>query len=392
MGIGLADAAGEWLEQRLSAELLNKVMALAGSQLARWLLLLDRRVTGARESRLRQLGYHRFQGTRVLAKLRWSVVCGHPTFSLATAPVQIGFVRWINFYTIVTTLVAAMVVSIWFTYSKASVCCDNLTAVVGCSAAQLTSAGCLPSISGSAYGATWAPAAAGTKPFTGTCSGLAAWLPTAPAAGGGTVQSGTFVCTAFPADGNPLDSFLSGLISFAVSLPVAVIVSNLLALSTSTDEEQLHSRTRFMVWPVVYIAALGKLRWRFRRAPRDAVQTLKVQMASRWSHGILTKLTVAAADAFAAAARACRRTGRDRAPVAPLPLALDEAVPREAIAGNAHAALVVTPSGGHLGWMGSEGGIRGAPWPYAGAVEWLVAAAAESPAEAAAAKMGAEAR
>jgi predicted alpha/beta-fold hydrolase len=59
------------------------------------------------------------------------------------------------------------------------------------------------------------------------------------------------------------------------------------------------------------------------------------------------------------------------------PIAVDAAVPREAAAANPNVALVVTPSGGHLGWITVEGGATGAPGPDQGVLEWFAAAEAE---------------
>jgi predicted alpha/beta-fold hydrolase len=57
------------------------------------------------------------------------------------------------------------------------------------------------------------------------------------------------------------------------------------------------------------------------------------------------------------------------------PIAVDHAVPRSAVAANPHVALVVTPSGGHLGWVcpatAAGGGPTGAPWPYEGVLQWF---------------------
>ena len=53
------------------------------------------------------------------------------------------------------------------------------------------------------------------------------------------------------------------------------------------------------------------------------------------------------------------------------PIAVDDAVPRAAIAANPHAALVVTPSGGHLGWITTCSGAFGPPQPYTGVLQWF---------------------
>ena len=55
------------------------------------------------------------------------------------------------------------------------------------------------------------------------------------------------------------------------------------------------------------------------------------------------------------------------------PIAVDAAIPRDAAAANPHVALVVTPSGGHLGWQAANGSPFGSPWPYTGVLQWLTA-------------------
>ena len=60
------------------------------------------------------------------------------------------------------------------------------------------------------------------------------------------------------------------------------------------------------------------------------------------------------------------------------PIAIDAAVPRAAVAANPNVALVVTPSGGHLGWITEEAGATGAPGPYRGVLEWFEAVVAET--------------
>ncbi|KAD3641407.1 hypothetical protein E3N88_30631 [Mikania micrantha] len=44
------------------------------------------------------------------------------------------------------------------------------------------------------------------------------------------------------------------------------------------------------------------------------------------------------------------------------PIAPDRAIPREDIKGNPNCLLVVTPKGGHLGWVAGENAPRGCPW------------------------------
>jgi predicted alpha/beta-fold hydrolase len=74
------------------------------------------------------------------------------------------------------------------------------------------------------------------------------------------------------------------------------------------------------------------------------------------------------------------------------PIAVDAAVPRAAAAANPNVALVVTPSGGHLGWITVEAGATGAPGPDQGVLEWFAAAEAEWVAARAASSRGQEGR
>jgi hypothetical protein len=100
------------------------------------------------------------------------------------------------------------------------------------------------------------------------------------------ISGGAFVCTAFPADDNARDTILSGIISFAVSLPVVVVVGNCFGLSTATDDDQLHGRTRLLTWPAKFRFTLGRLSWRWRSAagapPPGRLSCLKRFLASWW--------------------------------------------------------------------------------------------------------------
>ncbi len=57
------------------------------------------------------------------------------------------------------------------------------------------------------------------------------------------------------------------------------------------------------------------------------------------------------------------------------PIAPKDAIPFDAIKQNPNCTLVLTPTGGHLGWCSSssEQGILGAPWTDKAVIEYLVA-------------------
>ncbi|KAL4855756.1 Embryogenesis-associated protein B8 [Chlorella vulgaris] len=56
-------------------------------------------------------------------------------------------------------------------------------------------------------------------------------------------------------------------------------------------------------------------------------------------------------------------------PISPL-----EAIPFEAIKANPACLLVLTPTGGHLGWCSGEGGVRGPPWTDGAVADYFAAA------------------
>ena len=90
--------------------------------------------------------------------------------------------------------------------------------------------------------------------FTGSCSDLAL-QPNVVAA----LPDGGYVCTAFPADDSARDTFLSGLIGFAVSWPVAIVIANCFGVSTSTDDAQVRCGARFACCQSVRFAVCGAL-------------------------------------------------------------------------------------------------------------------------------------
>lgn len=53
------------------------------------------------------------------------------------------------------------------------------------------------------------------------------------------------------------------------------------------------------------------------------------------------------------------------------PIAPAEAIPYDAIRANPNITLVVTPTGGHLGWASGPGAPFGHPWTDGAVTEWL---------------------
>lgn len=55
------------------------------------------------------------------------------------------------------------------------------------------------------------------------------------------------------------------------------------------------------------------------------------------------------------------------------PIAPVQAIPFKSLEANSNCVLVVTPTGGHLGWTSGPGGVRAAPWSDRGVVEYFSA-------------------
>jgi len=206
----LLDQAEDWVEAA-AASLepasqpggLQRVIRLRAERaLVKWQRLHERRIGASRAACVGTAEHRQSLGDRATATVLTSVLNNHPTFSLFTAPFSYGFIRWSGMYILVSALMSMLVVNIWFYWSKGSVCCDQVVSLLGCASAEM----CLGFAGNCGDLATSAQAAA-----------VFAGMPDGP-----YISGGSFVCTAFPADGSARDSFLSGLIGFAVSLPVAV--------------------------------------------------------------------------------------------------------------------------------------------------------------------------
>ena len=56
------------------------------------------------------------------------------------------------------------------------------------------------------------------------------------------------------------------------------------------------------------------------------------------------------------------------------PIAPEKCIPYKALQDNPNCTLVVTPGGGHLGWVSGPGVFFGAPWTNDAVAEWLAGA------------------
>ena len=125
--------------------------------------------------------------------------------------------RWQRFMVLITLVLEALLISIWFFSSKGNLCCAELARVLGCSSA------------------------AACRGVHGTCSTLQSQL--AGVYGPFTYPDGTqhdviddYVCQQFPDDDSVRDTAIVALISVAVSIPVIVIINWLFMAANHMQE------------------------------------------------------------------------------------------------------------------------------------------------------------
>ena len=144
-------------------------------------------------------------------------------------------------------------------------------------------------------------------------------------------------CAAFPDPAYPLHTLVAGLISFACSLPVASFVQSSFSLAMTTDDAQLHSRTRLLRWTLTKRLLLGRPPWVWRDG---ALHRTAKRMASSWCASLYDKLTGRIGDALAALAVRCarsRRAGRARIDTPmPVPGSVEERDEQTAAAAARH--------------------------------------------------------
>jgi hypothetical protein len=114
----LLDVALAWLGARLeeaepgnSDKLLRRLLLVAQAQTTRWAKLHDRRVTTSRGAHVGTAEHSRMTGYNAAANVYVSMVNGHPTVSLFTSELSIGFCRWMGMNVLVSAIMSMLVVS-----------------------------------------------------------------------------------------------------------------------------------------------------------------------------------------------------------------------------------------------------------------------------------------
>ena len=230
---------------------------------------------------------------RTAATVISALLSTHQTLSVFMAPYLDAIRRWQSMMSLVSAILALLVVNIWMYYSKSLTCCQEARALVGCSA--VTSEPC--------------------RGFTGDCADLA---PTFAGLGRSALGvpgvPADYQCKAFPNDSSYRDTIILGLISWACSLPVNVLILNTFWCANSPDYDP-----RWLRWDFKRRLLLGQSEWHYAtgEAPRPAVARAA---ATTWCVNAWYNLQQGLAERPVAALfreAQCRRVRRGEAALSP---------------------------------------------------------------------------
>ena len=235
--------------QFTSAEAVAAAMRAARVQTAEWAAMQQQRISALRSAQLSTKEHVKLMGMRIMGDTAKAGAVGHATVGIFLAPLSDGIKRWQSFIVVISTLVALLTVNIWMTYSKALICCLDYRELLSCSA-----------------------------DFTQPCRGSTADCVDVPTVFAGILDVGApadYRCSAFPDEESSRDSFLMGLISFACSLPVTLLIANTFACANAADYTPAWLR-----WTARRTVVLGPRSWQYDRPGGDGF--LRVGFATAW--------------------------------------------------------------------------------------------------------------
>ena len=172
---------------------------------SRWVRLMEAKISAVRTADV-TVGSRVIEYTeRASARVVLSLMTEHEQFSTFLDETA-GLMRWQRWMILMTLVIAALLVSIWFYQSRGAQCCAEIRAILNCESAV----SCLG--------------------FTGSCSDLPAQFSTlqGPFVYGQPPTEypdlSQYVCHAFPDDAYPLDQLLVALINIAIGLPIGMFL------------------------------------------------------------------------------------------------------------------------------------------------------------------------
>ena len=217
----VVDAGHEYLEAQAAkhpglAALLEKglIQRRAANLTAKWQAVLGNRVEEIRttDALTAHLSLAHLQRTGL--NLTQAIMTRHETFSTFLTPGLDGLRRWQLFMILFTLVASQLLVNIWMFYSRGATCCSEIRALLGCD----PTGPCREAMAD----CTDLPAQFDVNTLFVEPSSQCIAAPTPVV---------DYQCTAFPDDNNPIDSFLVGLISLGMALPVTMFLQSLFDLS-----------------------------------------------------------------------------------------------------------------------------------------------------------------
>ncbi len=280
----LADNARSWLTEQLAGkdDLLSLVQSQATLQTACWNVCHDRLLTISRGAHITTSQHHALLMKRCWDSIVHSLLTRHPTVGVFTSEEVVGSRRWQSFMVLVSAIIAVLMSSIWLYYSRAYTCCLEVRSALGCDLDVTVPC----------------------RGYAHSCADLALYYYRFAAAAIAYEVRGVsgLQCSAFPNDRSARDTFLAGLITAAVSLPITAVMHTCFALSLATDQAQLHGRSKLKRWTLLNRIFMGRAPWEH---VTGCWHGLKLRVAGSWSATAYHVAIVWLVDACAALVRCC---------------------------------------------------------------------------------------
>jgi hypothetical protein len=273
----------------VSSMLRKQLHAAAAAQLAAWAARHEAAITGTRSAQVPTEVNKKALERRTAGAVFTATLVRHATLRLFVAEAIFGGRRHQQFLVLAASLLGALAVGIWLYYSHALQCCHLMRASLNCDINP--DAPC--------HG------------YQGSCVMLREqyYRSAAPALSTADLiihHWSSHQCHGFPDPTSSVHTLVSGLISFAVCVPIAQLASSCFSLAMATDEAQLRGSTRLMRW------SLGRSALLLGRAPWGAqpgrMHAMRRRVAAHWCTASIDKLLVAVGAALERLAALLRRS------------------------------------------------------------------------------------
>jgi hypothetical protein len=265
--VTIIDLAEGWLAEMASrdailAAALPRARAKAARMTREWALQQEERVAALRQHELAGDYHAAAQLQRLAGDVAKALQTRHETFATFLAPPCDGLQRWQKWMLMLTALIGALTVEVWFFQRKGATCCAELRALLGC-----------PGALGSAC-----------RGFGGDCADLQsqfAELPPEVLPEGAAELLADWECHAFPDEENPIDSFFVGLIFAATAIPLRYILEVLLGMSNEADHSEAWVTMTRTTRTIARCLGFRPFSWRYADAERRP--SLLLRLYARWA-------------------------------------------------------------------------------------------------------------